>query len=133
MNSGLILPGRTRTRPLNIQLKRPLSGVVEAMCGSSLPASAEPMPTTRLFFCAKAGGANISATHTMPNTILFIDGPSCNPIVDGNPQRDAPGWRKSLLSVQGGFGRRRYGSRETTQPESRKIMPRDASEGEIGA
>jgi hypothetical protein len=73
MNSGLILPGRTRTRPLNIQLSRPLSGVVEAICGSSLPASAEPMPTTRLFFCAKAGCTNISAAHTMASTIFFID------------------------------------------------------------
>src|SRR5438128_11782269 len=142
MNSGLILPGRTRTRPLNIQLSRPLSGVVEAMCGSSLPASAEPMPTARLFFCAKAGGANISAAHTMPNTIFFIDCPPVgNAIVDGmrNNMRatldgdEAPGWRKHLLSVQGEFGRRRQAAGETSQPESRKIMPRNTSEREIGA
>ena len=30
MNSGLTVPGLSRTRPLNIQLSKPLSGVVEA-------------------------------------------------------------------------------------------------------
>src|SRR5262249_10849905 len=75
MNSGLIFPGRIRTSPLNIQLSSPLSGVVEAMCGSSLPASADPMPTTRLFFCAKAGGANNSAAPRIAKSSFFIGPP----------------------------------------------------------
>jgi len=44
-NSGLALPGWMRTSPLNIQCSSPLSGVVVATCGSSLPASALAMPT----------------------------------------------------------------------------------------
>src|SRR4051812_35583640 len=90
MNSGLIRPGRTRTRPLNIHESTPLSGVVEAICGSSLPASAEPIPTTRLFFCAKAGGAAMTAAHTMAKTILFMGDSSVgNRIVDVNAPADA--------------------------------------------
>ena len=48
------------------------------------------------------------------------------------PQLDAPGWKKKPLSVQAEFGRRRPAARETSQPESREIMPRNTSEREIG-
>ena len=75
MNSGLIVPGFSRTRPLNIQLSKPLSGVVEAMCGSSLPASAEPMPTTSDFFCANASGAVTSAAPMTAMASFFIVDP----------------------------------------------------------
>ena len=54
MVSGLICPGFSRTRPLKMYCSRPLSGVVEAMCGSSLPASADPMPITSVLLSASA-------------------------------------------------------------------------------
>ena len=69
--SGLIWPGFRRTRPLKIYCSRPLSGVVEAMCGSSLPASAEPMPMTRVFFCAAASPAESMAAKASPATKIF--------------------------------------------------------------
>src|SRR3546814_14131766 len=45
MAAGVAWPGLMRTRPLYIQCSTPLSGVVVARCGSSLPASAVAMPT----------------------------------------------------------------------------------------
>jgi hypothetical protein len=61
---------------LNIHDNRPLSGVVEAMCGSSFPASAEPMPTTRFFFWRDAGSATSTDADKMAMTIFFIEGSS---------------------------------------------------------
>jgi hypothetical protein len=41
--------------------------------------------------------------------------------------------RNNPLSVQGELGGRRHAPRETAQPESRKIMPWNTSEREVGA
>jgi hypothetical protein len=73
--SGLAVPGLKRTRPLNIQCNRPLSGVVAVRCGSSLPASADAMPTASVVFCAiaaSAPAASIAASPAAPTVTLNV-------------------------------------------------------------
>src|SRR5689334_22031917 len=127
MVSGLMVPGFRRTSPLNIQLSRPLSGVDDAICGSSLPASAEPMPTTSVFFCAYAAGAARRAAPTNAITIVFIVGlsPSCRHCYGGPANMQLP--------VEPGPVRRKGCAREAVQAECGEIVTRPAAGGEVGA
>src|SRR3546814_20747084 len=60
-----------RTRPLYIQCSTPLSGVVVARCGSSLPESAVAMPTFSVVPAACAVPITASITAAA-NTVRLI-------------------------------------------------------------
>ena len=70
MKAGLACPGWIRTSPLNIQCSSPLSGVVVATCGSSLPASADAIPMFKVVPAAWA----YDDINTQPSvTVVSVD------------------------------------------------------------
>jgi hypothetical protein len=78
MNSGLISPGFSRTRPLKICCRKALPGVAEFMCGSSTPTSEEASPTLSVVFWAMVGMADTAARRPVTsNFFIFRSFPSC--------------------------------------------------------
>ena len=84
MNSGLILPGRTRTRPLNIQLSRPLSGRGRRDVRIELAGIGGTHADDQALLLCEASGADLSAnssTGQMTSFFIFRSSPDVAAIV----------------------------------------------------